>query len=70
MQADEFWCIGGEDGHEGPFPTKDAAMAYALKELEDNRGLGRPPNLRIVKTIGTSFTEVTYTTNWEWKWQS
>jgi hypothetical protein len=62
---DEYWHLGARgEGHGGPFETYEAAVADALVVLQDSKGYGPPPNLKIVKVVATSFTEVIHNTTW------
>jgi hypothetical protein len=61
---EEYWHIGAnQEGEAGPFATPEEAKADALEYLQDQRW--RVPQIKIVKTVLTSETAVTFATTWK-----
>jgi hypothetical protein len=66
VDPEEFWCLTIRGGREyrGPFRTSSEAKAAAMEMIEETRGIGPAPNIKVVKTVATSFTATVYDTKW------
>jgi hypothetical protein len=63
VEKAEYYHIGADgEGESGPFDTLEEAKEDAQVYLTDNRW--RVPQIKIVKVVATSETEVTYATTW------
>ena len=55
----EFFVVRGDDHIDGPYPAAEAAIA-SLEDWETNSAR----DIRIVKTVYTAETKVSYNTKW------
>ena len=60
----EYWHIAPDDrAFAGPFSTKEAAQADALKYLQDDGGRYNVDEVTIVKTVARGVNTITVETN-------